>query len=107
MRASKRVPKVFSTPRKYHRFETFFLFLQTQTYQLKTKLMEKRIKKNNRQMEAVNDRIITLRGQQVIIDRDVAELYGVETKRVNEALKNNREKFPKGYVITLQPTEKQ
>ena len=58
-------------------------------------------------MEAVNDRIITLRGQQVIIDRDVAELYGVETKRVNEALKNNREKFPKGYVITLQPTEKQ
>ena len=63
--------------------------------------MEKRIKKNNRQMEAVNDRIITLRGQQVIIDRDVAELYGVETKRVNEALKNNREKFPKGYVITL------
>lgn len=69
--------------------------------------MEKRIKKNNRQMEAANDRIITLRGQQVIIDRDVAELYGVETKRVNEALKNNREKFPKGYVITLQPTEKQ
>ena len=58
-------------------------------------------------MEAVNDRIITLRGQQVIIDRDVAELYGVETKRVNEALKNNHEKFPKGYVITLQPTEKQ
>ena len=57
--------------------------------------MEKRIKKNNRQMEAVNDRIITLRGQQVIIDRDVAEL------------KHNREKFPKGYVITLQPTEKQ
>ena len=43
--------------------------------------MEKRIKKNNRQMEAVNDRIITLRGQQVIIDRDVAELYGVETKK--------------------------
>ena len=37
------------------------------------------------QMEAVNNRIITLRGQQVIIDRDVAELYGVATKRVNEA----------------------
>ena len=59
------------------------------------------------QMEAVNNRIITLRGQQVIIDRDVAELYGVATKRVNEALKNNPDKFPEGYVITLQVDEKQ
>ena len=59
------------------------------------------------QMEVVNNRIITLRGQQVIIDRDVAELYGVATKRVNEALKNNPDKFPEGYVITLQGDEKQ
>ena len=37
----------------------------------------------------------------MLIDRDVAELYGVETKRVNEAVKNNPNKFPEGYVITL------
>ena len=49
--------------------------------------------------EQVQDCIITLRGQQVILDSDVARLYGVETKRVNEAVKNNPEKFPKGYLI--------
>ena len=33
------------------------------------------------------------------IDRDVAELYGVEIKRVNEAVKNNPDKFPEGYFL--------
>jgi hypothetical protein len=41
------------------------------------------------------------------LDRDVAFLYGVETKRVNEAVKNNPEKFPEGYVLTLDKTEEQ
>ena len=50
-------------------------------------------------------RIIKIRGQEVLLDRDVAELYGVETKRINEALKNNPEKFPEGYVITLNDEE--
>ena len=49
--------------------------------------------------EQVQDCIITLRGQQVILDSDVARLYGVETKRVNEAVKNNPDKFPNGYLI--------
>lgn len=40
-----------------------------------------------------------------MIDRDVAELYGIETKRVNEAVKNNPEKFPTGYVIYLDEEE--
>ena len=52
-------------------------------------------------------RIIKIRGQEVLLDRDVAELYGVETKRINEALRNNPDKFPEGYVFTLQPSEKQ
>lgn len=43
--------------------------------------------------EEIEDKIITLRGQKVLLDRDVAALYGVETKRVNEALRNNLEKF--------------
>ena len=46
----------------------------------------------------VENKIIILRGQQVILDADVAELYGVETIRVNEAVSNNPEKFPEGYV---------
>ena len=53
----------------------------------------------------VENRIITLRGQQVIIDADVAELYGVETKRVNEAVANNPEKFPEGYILQLDKLE--
>ena len=40
------------------------------------------------------------------MDSDVAELYGVETKRVNEAVSNNPEKFPEGYVWVLNGTEK-
>lgn len=59
---------------------------------------------DTREIEA---RLIELRGKKVLIDRDVAELYGVETKRVNEAVKNNPDKFPKGYFFTLQGIEKQ
>lgn len=51
--------------------------------------------------------LMDLRGEKVLIDRDVAALYGVETKRVNEAVKNNLDKFPKGYFFTLQSVEKQ
>lgn len=51
-------------------------------------------------------KIIVVRDTQVIIDRDIAELYGVETKRINEALKNNPDKFPNGYVIELNTKEK-
>lgn len=41
----------------------------------------------------------------MLIDKDVAHLYGIETKRVNEAVKNNPEKFPEGYVIYLDEEE--
>ena len=49
----------------------------------------------------VEEKIITLRNQQVILDCDVAELYGVETKRINEAVSNNPEKFPEGYIFEI------
>ena len=55
---------------------------------------------------SVENRIIDLRGQKVILDSDVAALYGIETKRVNEAVKNNPEKFPDGYILTLSKEEK-
>ena len=51
--------------------------------------------------EEVGKRVLTVQGQQVLIDRDVAELYGVETKRINEAVKNNLDKFPEGYTMVL------
>ena len=54
----------------------------------------------------VQGKIIVVRGQQVLLDRDVASLYGVEAKRVNEAVKNNPEKFPDGYLISLTDSEK-
>jgi hypothetical protein len=53
----------------------------------------------------VNNRIITIRNQQVILDRDVAALYGVETKEINQAVRNNPDKFPRGYIIELRDTE--
>lgn len=53
----------------------------------------------------VENKIITLRDQQVILDSDVAELYGVETKRINEAVCNNPEKFPEGYILQLDNRE--
>ena len=52
-------------------------------------------------------RIIKIRGQEVLLDRDVAELYGVETRDINKAVRNNPDKFPDGYIFTLQRSEKQ
>ena len=52
--------------------------------------------------EEIEDKIITLRGQKVLLDRDVATLYGVETKRVNEALRTNLDKFPKDYCYLVE-----
>ncbi|MDR0763297.1 MAG: ORF6N domain-containing protein, partial [Bacteroidales bacterium] len=54
----------------------------------------------------VEDKIMTIRGQRVILDSDVALLYEVETMRINEAVKNNRDKFPLGYVFELSKNEK-
>ena len=54
--------------------------------------------------QEVQCRMLPLRNQNVIIDRDVAALYGVETKRINEAVRNNPEKFPDGYIFELTVT---
>jgi len=51
----------------------------------------------------VATKIINIRGHKVIIDSDVAELYDVETKRINEAVRNNPDKFPDGYL--MEPTD--
>ncbi|MDR2385774.1 MAG: ORF6N domain-containing protein [Tannerella sp.] len=53
----------------------------------------------------INDKILTIRGQQVILDSDVAALYGVGTKEVNQAVKNNPDKFPQGYIFEIDSRE--
>ncbi len=55
--------------------------------------------------DQVQEKIIIIRHQKVLIDADVAELYGVETKRINEAVKNNLDKFPDGYLFELTKKE--
>jgi len=58
-------------------------------------------------LEDVNSKIIVVRDTNVILDSDVAALYGVETKRINEAVSNNPDKFPAGYVFELSKKEKE
>ena len=55
--------------------------------------------------ENLKDLIVQLRGQSVLLDSDVAAIYKVETKRVNEAVKNNPDKFPHDYMFEI--TEKE
>lgn len=55
--------------------------------------------------ESVSDKIIEVRGQKVILDFAVAELYGTETKEVNRAVKNNPGKFPDGWMFELKKQE--
>jgi len=49
--------------------------------------------------------IISVKGQNVIIDSDVAKIYGVETREVNQAIKNNPDKFPAGYIVEADKNE--
>lgn len=53
----------------------------------------------------IGPRLIMLRNQPVLLDRDVAKIYGVETKRINEVVKNNIDKFPSDYMFELNDNE--
>jgi hypothetical protein len=53
----------------------------------------------------VESKLINLRGQNVLLDSDVAVLYGVETRDINKSVKNNPGKFPKGYIFELSKEE--
>ena len=57
--------------------------------------------------KGIESRILTIRNQQVMIDRDLAELYGVETKRLNEQVKRNIERFPENFMFQLTREEKE
>ncbi|MCQ2753508.1 MAG: ORF6N domain-containing protein [bacterium] len=53
----------------------------------------------------IEDRIFTIRGQKVMVDYDLAELYGVKTKRLNEAVKRNSDRFPADFMFKLNDNE--
>lgn len=55
---------------------------------------------------SIESRILTIRGRQVMVDRDLAELYQVDTKRLNEQVKRNSERFPAKFRFQLDDQEK-
>lgn len=52
-------------------------------------------------VEVIEGRILSLRGHRVMLDRDLAELYGVETRVLNQAVKRNMERFPDDFMFSL------
>jgi hypothetical protein len=54
-----------------------------------------------RSLEQVADRIVTLRGERVMLDADLAKLYGVPTKRLKEQVRRNAERFPQDFLFHL------
>jgi len=56
-------------------------------------------------IHGIEEAVIELRGQKILLDSDVGRIYGVDTKRVNEAVKNNPDKFPNGYLLDLTKEE--
>ena len=61
---------------------------------------------NQNPLENIENLILNVRGKQVMLDRDLARLYGVETKRLNEAVKRNIERFPERFMFQLTDDEK-
>jgi phage regulator Rha-like protein len=56
---------------------------------------------NTVKFKQIEEKILTLRNQNVILDSDVALLYEVETREINQAVRNNPQKFPEGYVVDV------
>ena len=56
-------------------------------------------------VERIERSIFLIRGEKVILDSDLAELYGVETRRLNEQVRRNMERFPHDFMFQLSPEE--
>ena len=54
----------------------------------------------------IEQRILMIRGEKVVIDADLAEFYGVPTKRLNEQVKRNKDRFPEDFLFQLNADEK-
>ena len=57
-------------------------------------------------IKIVSERILLVRGERVILDADLADFYGVSTKRLNEQVQRNRGRFPEDFLFPLKPEEK-
>ena len=57
------------------------------------------------ELELIRSKIYEIRGQKVMIDRDLAELYGVETRALNQAVKRNSDRFPEDFMFQLTKEE--
>ena len=57
------------------------------------------------QLEVIQSKIYEIRGQRVMLDRDLAEMYGVETRVLNQAVKRNIERFPEDFMFQLTDEE--
>ena len=60
-----------------------------------------------KQLEVIQSKIYDIRGQKVMIDRDLAEMYGVETRTLNQAVKRNVDRFPEDFMFQLTDEETQ
>ena len=56
-------------------------------------------------IEAIEQKILLIRGQKVMLDRDLAKLYGVETRVMNQAVRRNIKRFPDDFMLTLSRDE--
>ena len=54
------------------------------------------------QLLVIHNKIYEIRGQKIMLDFDIAELYEVETKVLNQAVKRNKDRFPKDFMFALQ-----
>ena len=57
------------------------------------------------ELEVIKNKIYEIRGQRVMLDRDLAQLYGVETKVLNQAVKRNQGRFPNDFMFRLTKEE--
>ncbi len=53
------------------------------------------------ELQIIQSKIYEIRGQKVMLDRDLAEMYGVETRALNQAVKRNGERFPEDFMFQL------
>ena len=70
-------------------------------------MKDKRVPHPHIPIERIERTILLIRGQKVMLDADLAKLYGVPTKRLNEQVKRNRDRFPEDFMFQLTAEEKQ
>ena len=79
--------------------------MKTDLQTKQTTKQEVSVASNQTTLDNIENLILNIRDKQVMLDRDLARLYGVETKRLNEAVKRNIERFPEDFMFQLSHEE--